>query len=104
MSENFKSVLEIRRENMKQQKLRKDQFSSSNLSSSMPLSATQGTRTLRIKLKIVSECLNCLLSINANIKTLKSFVESMNCHLLLIVNFQIPILAKHLWRWINILS
>uniref|UniRef100_H2Z1V9 t-SNARE coiled-coil homology domain-containing protein n=1 Tax=Ciona savignyi TaxID=51511 RepID=H2Z1V9_CIOSA len=42
MSENFKSVLEVRRENMKQQKLRKDQFSSSNLSSSMPLSATQG--------------------------------------------------------------
>ncbi|CAK8677627.1 unnamed protein product [Clavelina lepadiformis] len=44
MSENFKSVLEVRRENMKQQKLRKDQFSSSNLSSSMPSSATQGTR------------------------------------------------------------
>nr|XP_002126270.1 syntaxin-5-like [Ciona intestinalis] len=42
MSENFKSVLEVRRENMKKQKLRKDQFSSSNLSSSMPVSATQG--------------------------------------------------------------
>lgn len=42
MSENFKSVLEVRRENMKQQKLRKDQFSSSNLTASMPPSATQG--------------------------------------------------------------
>nr|CAB3266676.1 syntaxin-5-like [Phallusia mammillata] len=42
MSENFKSVLEVRRENMKQQKLRKDQFSSTNLSASMPPSATQG--------------------------------------------------------------
>lgn len=44
MSDNFKSVLEVRRENMKQQKLRKDKFSSSNLSSSMPPSATQGNR------------------------------------------------------------
>lgn len=44
MSDNFKSVLEVRRENMKQQKLRKEKFSSSNLSSSMPPSATQGNR------------------------------------------------------------
>jgi len=42
MSENFKSVLEVRRENMKQQKIRKDHFSSTNLSASMPVSATQG--------------------------------------------------------------
>lgn len=44
MSDNFKSVLEVRRENMKQQKLRKDQFSTTNLSSSMPPSAMQGNR------------------------------------------------------------
>lgn len=44
MSDSFKSVLEVRRENMKQQKLRKDQFSSSNLSSGMPPSATQGNQ------------------------------------------------------------
>ena len=42
MSENFKSVLEIRRENMKKQKLRKDQFSSTNLSAALPANATQG--------------------------------------------------------------
>lgn len=44
MSDSFKTVLEVRRENMKQQKLRKDQFSSSNVSASLPPSATQGNR------------------------------------------------------------
>lgn len=44
MSDSFKTVLEVRRENMKQQKLRKDQFSTSTVSSSMPPSATQGNR------------------------------------------------------------
>lgn len=42
MSDNFKNVLEVRRENMKGQKARKDHYSTTTVSSSMPLATSQG--------------------------------------------------------------
>jgi len=44
MSDNFKHVLENRRENMKHQKERKDQFSSSTVSSASPLTSARNPR------------------------------------------------------------